>query len=285
MKTTRDRRFYFSVDVDWVRGSEAALPEIFALCDEYDLRATFFAVGGFAEEYPELLAEAVRRGHEVGTHGWLHGLDNREDYRTATWDEQHDWVTRATNAVERATGVRPRSFRAPNLWVGETTLEVLEALNYAFDSSVPARRFDAGFGRLGLETRYWRAPREPYHPLSSHLGRKGDSSIIEVPPSTFFLPMNMSGLRMFGVRALAAASRLLALRTDILVFYIHPWDFVPACAQALGSWTPRRHVEGIGRENFGPLRQYLDVVAALGFRSLRVDQTRLPEDHLAMGTD
>ena len=40
MKTTCDRRFYFSVDVDWVRGSEAALPEIFALCDEYDLHAT-----------------------------------------------------------------------------------------------------------------------------------------------------------------------------------------------------------------------------------------------------
>ncbi len=268
----RDRRFYFSIDVDWVRGTEAALPDILDLCDEYELRATFFTVGGFAREYPEVLREAVDRGHEVGTHGWLHGVDDRENYRTAARADQLDWLTRATEAIEAATGVRPRSFRAPNLWIGETALDVLEELGYRFDSSVPARRYDAGMGQLGHDIRYLRAPREPYHPSRSHIGRKGDRPIVEVPPSTFFLPMNMSGLRMFGAAALGMATRVLALRADTLVFYIHPSEFVPVDAQELPPGVPRRHMEGIGPANYDSLRKYLDGVRSLGYRSCRVDE-------------
>lgn len=36
------------------------------------VRATFFLVGGNAAATPSLVAEYVRRGHDVGSHGWSH---------------------------------------------------------------------------------------------------------------------------------------------------------------------------------------------------------------------
>src|SRR6476661_7225965 len=35
-------------------------------------RATFFVVGWVAERYPELVAEILAAGHDVGSHGHLH---------------------------------------------------------------------------------------------------------------------------------------------------------------------------------------------------------------------
>jgi len=276
-----EKSFYFNVDVDWVRGSEAALPPLYDLCDELGIRATFFAVGGFAAEHGEHLAEAVRRGHEVGSHGWEHGLRNYEDYSRAPRGDQRKWLEQATAAVERATGIRPRSFRAPNLWVGETAVSVLEELGYAFDSSVPARRYDAGYGQLGHRTKYFRAPRDPYHPSRAHLGRPGDSPVVEVPPSAFFFPMNMSGLRTFGLNAFRWANRRIARRANTLVFYAHPAEFVAAADQQLADDVPRRHRKGIGPQNFTLLRSYLEHVLSLGYVARRIEQAAAQERRLA----
>src|SRR3954468_12625036 len=40
--------------------------------DTAGARATFFVVGWVAERHPELVAEIVGAGHEVGSHGHLH---------------------------------------------------------------------------------------------------------------------------------------------------------------------------------------------------------------------
>ena len=142
------KQLYFTIDCDWVPGSQKGLEELLACCDRYDMKATVFFAGHFAKAYPELVRECHRRGHQLGTHGWAHGgLEEDEDFRTAGYEQQRQWIRQATEAVEQAAGVRPLIFRAPNLWVGETTLRVLEEEGYLYDSSVPARRFDFGFGR------------------------------------------------------------------------------------------------------------------------------------------
>ena len=83
------------------------------------------------------LMECRRRGHELGTHGWEHGgLEQDEDFRSASYDQQRAWIRLATEAVEKASGVRPVVFRAPSLWVGETTLRALEAALLAFAGCV-----------------------------------------------------------------------------------------------------------------------------------------------------
>lgn len=262
----------FTVDLDWVPGSEEAVPTLLDLCDEYQLLGTYFAAGRFALEHPSLLAEVSRRGHEVGTHGWEHGLKQYEDYSTAPISEQRRWLERATRTVTAAVGSRPFSFRAPNLWVREDTLAVLEELDYRYDSSVPARRYDAGFGRLKHQLRYFLAPRTPYHPSRCHLGKRGESDIVEVPPSTYLLPMNMASLRLFGARALSWAAGRLLKKCGLLVFYVHPAEFVDYEKLSMPRNTPRRHREGVGPENFELLRAFLSNVLDLGCSSATVEQ-------------
>ncbi len=46
--------------------------ELLDLLDQLNVPATFFVVGDRAEKYPELLAEYVRRGHQVAAHGFDH---------------------------------------------------------------------------------------------------------------------------------------------------------------------------------------------------------------------
>src|SRR3989339_727964 len=143
--------FYLTVDVDYTRGSEGGLEQIYDFCEKRQIRPTLFITGSFATEYRELMIEAARRGYDLGTHGWKHGENPDEDFRRASPELQRDWIVRSTQAVAEATGVNPRIFRAPNLWVSEQTIQILEDEGYVLDSSVPSHRFDLGYGRVNYK--------------------------------------------------------------------------------------------------------------------------------------
>jgi hypothetical protein len=167
----------------------------------------------------------------LGTHGWAHGgLEQDEDFRTAGYEQQRDWIRRSTEAVERAAGVRPVIFRAPNLWISETTLRVLEEEGYLYDSSIPARRFDLGFGRVHYVKYFW-APTRPYRLCEMNLGRPGASGITEVPPSACLLPINLATLRVLGLSILGKMIAWISRGSGHVVFYCHPSEFVYAKEQ------------------------------------------------------
>lgn len=48
-------------------------PKLLALLEAEDARATFFPLGQRALAHPDVLTEAVRRGHEIGCHSQRHG--------------------------------------------------------------------------------------------------------------------------------------------------------------------------------------------------------------------
>jgi peptidoglycan/xylan/chitin deacetylase (PgdA/CDA1 family) len=243
-------QWHFTIDVDWVPGSEVGLEGLLDFCDRWRLKATIFVAGRFAETYPDLIKECRRRGHELGTHGWEHGgLEKDEDFRSASYDQQREWIRRATEAVEKASGVRPVVFRAPSLWIGETTLRALEDQGYRYDSSVPARRFDCGFGRVHY-LKYFRAPSEPYRLSSSHLRLPGCSSIIEMAPSAFLLPANMATLRVLGLPAMKWMVRRVSRRASRLVFYCHPYEFVQAHRQSFPRNMSTWNMRSMTPENF-----------------------------------
>ena len=50
----------------------AITPKLLDLLDRYHARATFFLIGRFVRECPELVKETVARGHVVGNHTELH---------------------------------------------------------------------------------------------------------------------------------------------------------------------------------------------------------------------
>lgn len=267
--TAAPKHFLFTVDVDWIPGSHTGLKGLYDFCERHDLRSTLFIAGRFAERYPEIVREGAERGHELGTHGWEHGQKGKEDeenFQAASYEQQTEWMRRSTEAVADAAGVRPVAFRAPNLLVGETTFRVLREQGYRYDSSVPARRLSVTYGSLNLPRYYW-APLEPYHPDERDLARTGDSPILEVPPSSFFVPLNMSALRVLGLRSCCWAVRRVARRSPSLVFFSHPSEFVPADQQEIPAVNPKRHLEGIGPQNFDLLGRFVEYVKSRGYAS------------------
>jgi hypothetical protein len=258
-------QWHFTIDVDWVPGSEVGLEGLLDFCDRRRLKATIFVTGRFADAYADLIRECRRRGHELGTHGWEHGsLEEDEDFRSASYDQQRVWIRLATEAVEKASGVRPVVFRAPSLWVGETTLRALEDEGYRYDSSVPARRFDCGFGRVHY-LKYFRAPSEPYRLSSSHLRLPGHSAIVEMAPSAILFPINMATLRVLGLPVMKWMVRWISRRTSRLVFYCHPHEFVHAHRQTFPRNMSTWNMQGMRPENFALLDAFVEHMMHLGY--------------------
>ena len=257
--------WHFTIDVDWVPGSEVGLEGLLDFCDRWTLKATIFVAGRFADANADLIRECRRRGHELGTHGWEHGgLEEDEDFRSAGYDQQREWIRLATEAVEKASGVRPVVFRAPSLWISETTLRALEDEGYRYDSSVPARRFDCGFGRVHY-LKYFRAPSEPYRPSSSNLRVPGNSSIVEMAPSAFLFPANMATLRVLGLPVMKWMVRRISRRSSRLVFYCHPHEFVHAHRQSFPSNMSKWNMQGMRPENFFLLDAFVEHMTHLGY--------------------
>jgi len=259
------QQWHFTIDADWVPGSQVGLEGLLGFCDRWKLKATIFVAGRFAKTYPDLVRECRRRGHELGTHGWEHGgLEQDEDFRSASYDQQRAWIRLATEAVEKAAGVRPVVFRAPSLWIGETTLRALEEEGYRYDSSVPARRFDCGFGRVHY-LKYFRAPTEPYRLSSSHLRLPGHSSIIEMAPSAFLFPINMATLRVLGLPVMKWMLRGISRRASRLVFYCHPYEFVQAHRQSFPRNMSKWNMKGMTPENLPLLDGFVEHVMLQGY--------------------
>ncbi len=50
-------------------------PEVLALLEEYQVKATFCLVGEMVEQFPELVREIVDRGHTLCNHTWNHDVE------------------------------------------------------------------------------------------------------------------------------------------------------------------------------------------------------------------
>lgn len=93
-----------------------ATPRILDVLQREGVHATFFVLGRHADRWPELVKRMADEGHQLGNHGYHH----RKLHRRLPGYVRDD-LTRGADAIEHASGVRPRHFRAPhgfrNPWV------------------------------------------------------------------------------------------------------------------------------------------------------------------------
>lgn len=66
---TEDKVLSISFDAAWGRANTEGILDIL---DQYEVKTTFFLVGFWAEKHPDLVAELVARGHEIGNHSATH---------------------------------------------------------------------------------------------------------------------------------------------------------------------------------------------------------------------
>ena len=95
------------------------------ILDEHEAKATFFLIGKKVEQHPEVAAEIVKRGHEVGVHGFAHDrLFSLRGPKRVRRD-----LERAVAALEKATQRRPRLFRPPIGHTNPTIARIADQLN------------------------------------------------------------------------------------------------------------------------------------------------------------
>jgi peptidoglycan/xylan/chitin deacetylase (PgdA/CDA1 family) len=83
-------------------------PQVLRLLDKYRVTATFSMIGASVAAHPALAREVADAGHMVVNHTWTHA----NLARLAPVAVQ-DQMSRASDAIYRATGTAPGMFRAP----------------------------------------------------------------------------------------------------------------------------------------------------------------------------
>lgn len=174
-------------DETGVKVWKEGLPMLLDLYDKYEVKATFFYIANFAKQHPEIIKIVQERGHEIACHGLTHQHDKAFD--VMPYNEQLEHLTTSKKILEDIAGEEVVSFRAPALRVNYDTPKALIEAGFKFDSSVAPQRMDM-FMSLGSKNKlqWFGAPRTPYKTKAENLARKGDSSITEVPVSSFVVP-------------------------------------------------------------------------------------------------
>jgi peptidoglycan/xylan/chitin deacetylase (PgdA/CDA1 family) len=124
-----DRRLTLQSEASY--GPNVGTPRILDLLERHGISGSFFVPGFTAERHPDLLREIVTRGHEVGSHGYLH---ERPDF--VEQDEEERILTYSRRVLEEITGATPRGYRSPAWELNPTSPALLKQYGYLYDSSL-----------------------------------------------------------------------------------------------------------------------------------------------------
>lgn len=176
------------------RVSKEALPQLLNIYSKYDICSTFYFTGTFAQRNPDAVDLVKANGHEIGCHSYSHKVQHSLDLLSVK--EQYIHLTKAKKVLEDIAGT-VKSFRAPALRLGDSTIKILEKLGFNTDSSVCPQRFDGPFTfGSARKLRWLYAPREVYHPNYSNPYIQGSSKLLEIPISAFLLGYQGTTMRI-----------------------------------------------------------------------------------------
>lgn len=96
------------------------LAPLLRVLEKHGAQSTFFVPGMTAERYPDAVRSIADAGHELGAHNYTH----RTPLGLSRADEEQE-LLRGIDAVEKAGGKRPVSWRSPSWEWNDTTLELL----------------------------------------------------------------------------------------------------------------------------------------------------------------
>lgn len=225
-----------------------ALAEILAgFTREQGVRMTLFVVGQDAalEKNAGALATLASLGHEIGSHSYLH----EPWFHLYSRQQIEDEIRRAEEAIEKATGQRPKGFRGPGYSYSADTLRVLSARGYLYDCST----LPTFLGPLARAYYFWKSRGMPeeerakrkklfggfkdgLQPIRPYRWNVGGKTLIEIPVTTMPIvrvPFHMSYLLYLS--RLSRAAALAHLRLSLTLcrlgrvapsFLLHPLDFL-----------------------------------------------------------
>ena len=115
-------------------GARVGLGRIVDLLADFQIPASFFVPAVSALLHPSIV-ETIQsnQDHEIGVHGWIH--------EHPSWlepDEELSLMERSLSVLTEQSGTRPVGYRAPAYDLHAHTFEILEQLDFLYDSSLMA---------------------------------------------------------------------------------------------------------------------------------------------------
>ncbi len=210
--TTEERK---KLDAGYMVKATKALLQ---LLDRHHQKATFFVVSEIHEWYPGLIAAIKMKGHEIGHHTHTHPL-----LRSAAVLKKELQMSR-----KFFNDFRPRGFRAPQIYLPQEGMKLLENAGFTYSSSTYDEYVVTKFG--GMQE----------IPVSA-ISYTKQSFVRTLPkPLTIKLLMNKlpigSGLSLavFGAQTSRFIRYLNAQKIPAILF-IHPWQlYQPRSIASLG---------------------------------------------------
>lgn len=117
---TSENKIAISFDAAW--GADKTR-EIMSICDSYGVKATFFLVGFWVEEYPDMVKEIYNNGFEIGLHSNTH-----PDMTKLSKKEIKQELETNISLIEELTGFRPMLFRPPYGYYNNDLIDVCESM-------------------------------------------------------------------------------------------------------------------------------------------------------------
>lgn len=211
---------------------EEPLNELMRLFRAYSVSATFFALGWYAKECPELLRRLKNEGHEISSHGMKHILNEGIKDEDLSLE-----VIESKKVIENTIQEEVLGYRATSFSISDKLLDLLISTGYRYDSSYFPFKGNAQYGSLStrkLEEISKIGFKEFSIPMGRYMGRK-----IPFSGGAYF--------RFLPTRIIKKAIETCI--QDPIVMYFHPWEFDKGLVRIKGlKPIPRlRHFYGIKR--------------------------------------
>lgn len=107
---TEEKNIAITFDINWAENDE--LYNILEVLDKYNVKATFFIMGGwvnYSDENKEKLIKIKEGGHEIGNHSYIHPM-----FSKITEERMKDEIEKTNKIINDTTKEEVKLFRFPS---------------------------------------------------------------------------------------------------------------------------------------------------------------------------
>jgi peptidoglycan/xylan/chitin deacetylase (PgdA/CDA1 family) len=113
------------------KSEKSNIPKILKLLEKNGIKATFFVSGKVAENFPELIKDISKKGHEIASHSY-----NHVRLADLSLQQQKEEIRKGKEVLENLISKKVIGFRAPYLSFTNETFWILKKEGFIYDSSV-----------------------------------------------------------------------------------------------------------------------------------------------------
>jgi peptidoglycan-N-acetylglucosamine deacetylase len=180
---------------------------ILSILKKHNIKASFFVLGWIAEQYPELIRDIIKDGHDIGYHSYYHRIP-----RLQSKDEFENDLIKGIELLENILNKKIEFYRAPNFSLkNKWMLDCLIANGIKVSSSIKNPMQHNGID----------LPKEPF------FLKRGERQILEMPLNSFYMILIKYAYSGGGYLRLLPYPLLKTIINSkaFNMVYLHPNDF------------------------------------------------------------